>query len=328
MLEALGWIKNHARAQSALSAIPALEKCIEAHPDEIVRNQAAFTLGIVAETHKKPCPLALVKALFDDDEYVRQTAGCMADHFESFEPGCLETLLRCVESERVDVRVHAVSLLVAAGPKDKRVVAALKKALRDESFNVRNNARSALFRATDSLEEYLRYLIRLREEPDAMLDPVPKDKELRGRELSVRNLVLFAMVAFRVPEWSEKRPEELARLLMKFLDDRSPSMRRGAARVIACCAWKFADSADHDEAFRRFLPDEKVEVRDMKKSEPKKPSEKSKVALHLEKLKVRERLVQLRDTDADASVRAVCAEALESLNRGQQKKPNKEPSGS
>src|SRR5262249_15916840 len=77
---------------------------------------------------------------------------------------------------------------------------------------------------------------------------------------SGRGLGLIGTIGFVVAEWSEKRAEELARLLMRCLDDPSPFTRRGAARVIACSVWKPADDADHEAIRRMFLPSEKDDV--------------------------------------------------------------------
>jgi hypothetical protein len=286
-----------------MSGIPALEKCIREHANWAVRQEAVYALWRIAEVHKKPCPLVLVKAMLDDRELVRQSASIGASWFRSFEPQCVEVLLRCAESEHASVRSQALLSLARAAPKDKRVLAALEKGQKDERILVRHNTHVAIFHATDDLEQFLRYLVRLREDPEAMLAPRPKEKERRDRDEAHRWLSLI-MATVLLGDWSEERPAELAEALMKCLDDKSHVMRRGACRMIARAVW-----LDNETAKSKYLGE--TPRPDVKEA----PLKRSKTAVHLDKLKVRERLAELRDNDADASVRAAAREAIESLDK-------------
>src|SRR5206468_2372599 len=111
-------------------------------------------------------------------------------------------------------------------------------------------------------------------------------------------------------------PQQLARLFMKFLDDPSPIVRRGAARFVACSVCKLTEDSDpgYHEMILKFAPEAKIEPPETKKAGAKKPAERSKVALELEKLNVRARLTELRDRDSDPSVRDTVRTALEALN--------------
>src|SRR5262249_51523342 len=148
MFEALKGMRGNEKAPNAGSVLPGLEKFIPNEDDARTRNQAVYTLAVIALAHKRPCPVLLIKCIQDEDEQVRQTAGCFADQFRSFEPGSLEILLRCVESPTEQIRDSALMVLAYAGGKDKRVLAALEKAKADKSFGIRHNANAALFTAS------------------------------------------------------------------------------------------------------------------------------------------------------------------------------------
>ncbi len=93
-LEALRWLQKHAAATDAGLAVPVLERIIQNDPVARVRQEAAVTLFDVTRKRKRPCPLALVRAIFDPDADVRQDAAALAVQFTDFAPGTVELALR------------------------------------------------------------------------------------------------------------------------------------------------------------------------------------------------------------------------------------------
>jgi HEAT repeat protein len=285
-LGVLEWLYRNAKAANAGLAIPALEKAVRADPDDDVRCRAILALGWIAKYLNKPCPLAIIEALLDKDDGVVSYAG-IASNFRTFERGSVKVLLRCVQSEREMVRGNTILLLLAAGGKDKSVLEVIEKASQDKSFGVRHNAHVAMFKANDRLDDFLHWIIRVYERVDRPSDPERAEKEQTSRDLAILGM------AQRIVEWRDKRPEALSKALVKLLDDKSPPIRRGAARLIGPVYLK----NPHEET----------------------STEKSACAPHLEKLKAEERLQKLRDGDPDTSVRAAARLTLKQLKRVRQK---------
>jgi hypothetical protein len=308
-LEAIKWLCRHAEAKDAHLAISALEQCIRKDPEAKVRENAIEALGLITKERQEPCPLVIVEALLDKDIYVSQMANALAGLFTKYAPGSVEILLRCARSERATLREYSVSLLALAAGKDKRVLEAIRKATHDENFGVRHNAHCALFQANGNLEEFLAYFARLQDDPDGTLGQVDRNSEAGKQELLSRNLALISS-AMLIAEWSDKRAEELAPILLKMLASPSPVMRRCAARWIGASATK-VDLAISD--WKKLFEQPPKHVK------PQQPLQQSKVAIHLEKLKIRDRLRQLRDNDPDRTVRDTARWALEQFARVRQK---------
>jgi hypothetical protein len=235
-----------------------------------------------------------------------------------FEPGAVEILLRCARSADPHARADSLYLLARADLRDKRVLAAIENAKQDRTFEVRNAAHSAHFRVTGRLEEFLPYVIRVREDPEAVLSPLPVDSELRKQERMQRNLFMIGN-AVQLMEWSEKRPDELATALLKLLQDKTPLTRRGAANLIGAVALK-VELADP----RKQSPDwamhvlpyfESYSTHKTPGSAPKveRQTQRSAAAEALEKRKVRDRLSEMRDKDPDEQVRDAARIALTRL---------------
>jgi hypothetical protein len=245
--------------------------------------------------------------MLDKDELLSLLASNYVAAFNTFAPGSVDVLLRCAESKSVDIRSNCLDILARADGKDKRVLAALTKATQDKSFGVRHNAHCALFKANDNLKVFLAYLIRIQEDPDKALGEVDKKSERGKRELTTKNLAVLGSATMMI-EWSEERPEELAKALLELVGAQDPSMRHGATRCIGAVAAR--------------VDIKKVEVEKLSElfSEPVNPerlSEASRVTIHLEKLKVPERLRELRDKDPDTEVRDAARIALERLTKVQ-----------
>jgi len=320
----LRWLNANARAKNAGLALAALEKCIRSDPEMEVRRDAEMTLTTIARHLDKPCPLVLIEMLDDKEDEVRWMAGVDAALFKSFAPGSVDVLLRQVTSDKAEVRSTALFVLAHAGGKSQKVLDAIDKAKKDNVYDVRNSAHWARFTATDNLEEFLSYIIRTREDADAVLSPVPKDEEARKKDVSLRNLFIIG-ASVPLAEWSETRADELATILLKLLDDKAPLMRRGAASLIGVTVVKVEMAKEPlnplkpetlPDLSRYILPD-----KDAKPPKKDEPPQKSKVCLQLEKQKVEEKLRKLRDDDPDRSVRDAAAGALKRWALVNEKKP-------
>jgi hypothetical protein len=302
-LDALRWLQRHAAAKNAHLAVPALEKAIRADKEAKVRNEAVEARVSIARNRKDACPLAVVEALLDDDEAVRQTADLLAGQFKTFAAGSVEVLLRCAGSETGKGQLCLLHLARAAG-KDKRVLDAIEKATQDASFSVRHNAHVARFQANDNLEQFLTYLIRLQEDPDGVLGKVDPLSEEGKREIVTRNLTRIGATVLII-EWSENRADDLAAALKKLLGSPMPLLRRGAVRLVGACATK-VDPAD----LKKLLDLEPPPV-----VKPETRPQKSKAGVLFEKMKLDDVLRDLRKSDSDESVRRFADTALDRLDK-------------
>jgi hypothetical protein len=321
-LETLQWLQKHAAVKNAGLAIPALERTIRDDPVGKVRESAVLALSDVARKQKLPCPLALVQAIFDDEFSVRQDAAALITQFTAFAPGTVELAFRAAWSNDANVRSCGLHLLALAAPRDEKALAVIETAKNDRSFLVRHNSHCFKFQASDRLEEYLVWLIRLQED-DSVLDPVPNNEELRKQEECNRNLAIIAS-ARSILEWCDKRPDELAAALVQLLDHKSSVVRHGAVRLIGATAVK----TDPPNPKSGDVPLSKVPAFLFPKSgsgplqpgsQPKPRLEKSKVAPFLEKRKVRERLQKLSDSDPDRAVQGAALLTLDRFARLQEK---------
>jgi hypothetical protein len=325
-LRAAKWFNGKSFAKNIDLGVPALERCIRKDPDMECRREAVGSLAMIAKRLGRPCPLAVIESFLDKEDEPRWMAMANLGLFKTFEPGAVDVLLRAAESERPGVRSDSLLILAQAGPKDERGLRAIEKGKEDKTFQVRHTAHVAWFTATDRLPDYLDYVIRVREDAEAALRPVPPDPEAAQNEKAMRNLFILG-ATIRTIEWSEQRPDELATDLLKRLEDKSPLMRRGAANLIGAVAVKTElrdPKMDDMPWFKHILP--YVEQGDLFKTpgdpkdkkqkeieKKKEPPQPSRAALVLEKRGVRGRLVTLRDMDPDRSVRDAARIALERL---------------
>jgi hypothetical protein len=332
-LTTLQWINHHADQKNAVIAVPALERCIRDDPEGEVRQRAVAALAQLANRLGRPCPLAVIQALHDSVDEVRWEAAVWAGVFKKFAPGSATVLLRGVKADKADLRSSSLLLLARAAGNDPEALDAMDKAKKDKVFDVRNSAHLALFLAKNKLDEHLPYLIRVREDPDSVLTPIPEDPEVAKQERAQRNLCLLG-IATRVIEWSESRADELATVLMKLLGDDSAVMRRGAANLIAASAVKVELPAKREvnpldfaampkdgwsPSILPYVDPESAAKRGKDDRLAERPL-KSKVAHCLDKLKVEDRLRKLRDDDPDRSVRYAARRALERLAGLKEKK--------
>ncbi len=296
-LDAVRWLNRHSRADNAVLAIPALERCLRTDSEADVRLSAVESLVNIATNLKKPCPLAVVEAMLDKDETVSQAADALAGSFKQYEPGSLDVLLRYAQTNQGKLSGGLIHLARFAA-KEKRAFATIEAAMKEKSFSIRHNAHCAMHQATDNVREFLVYFIRLRDNPDAFLGDIDRHSEAGKREKTYINLAQIGGALLKI-EWSESRADDFASALMKLLDDPAPAIRRGAAQDIGASAAKI----DRTELDWFFEP--------KKRPESKDPPQKSNVAIKLAKLGVEARLRELRDRDPDETVRIAARFALE-----------------
>jgi hypothetical protein len=220
-LEALKWLNGQSGRKNAHLAVAALDRCIRMDSEADVRKAAVECLALIAQKRQEPCPLVIVEAMLDRDELVSQTADACAGLFRTYAPGCVAVLLQCASSENNDLRSQCLLHLARAGGKDRKALEAVEKAKHDRTFGIRHNAHCAMFQATDNLEEFLTYIVRLQEDHDGVLGKVDTSTEAGKRELVMKNLASLGS-AILVVEWSEKRPDELAPALLKLLAAHRP----------------------------------------------------------------------------------------------------------
>jgi hypothetical protein len=303
-LDALKWLTVYARAKNATLAVPALERCIRTDPEPSLRKWAVDVLATIAKTQSAPCPLALVEAMFDKDEEVRTIASAWLTMFKTYADGSVAVLMRGAESDNELQRGSCLLFLAQIDGKNKQVLAVIEKRKNDKHFSVRHDAHIAEFRATDDLERFVIYHIRLLHDPDGALPKIDKDTEVGKQEITYRNLARVGGAMQKI-DWSESRPDQYAQVLLKVLKNSSPLLRRGAVRDIGVTTRKVKLEPLN---LRDLLPDEQ-------KVEPDPLAEKSKVAIVLAKMKADQRLRELRDNDPDENVRAAARVALERWER-------------
>jgi hypothetical protein len=323
-LTALKWLADHPTAKHADLALPALESVLRKDGEVKIREEAAVALGTLVKRLGKPCPLALVEAVLDENVYVRQAAEAFGNRFTTYPPGAVSTLLRGVASEDAMIRTYCHGLLARAAPGDERVLAIIDAATHDKIFQVRHNAHCAKFLANNNLSEFLTWIVRLQEDEEGVFYPVPEDDVLRKDQKSVRNLALVG-TATQIVDWCETRPDELADALLQLLDNTSPLIRRGAARLIGAAVMKVNLSEPGKSENASLLNGLSYTFQDpewlKKHDESHSHSEKSKACISLEKRRVRNRLIKVSASDRDPLVRNAAEAALRRLALVQEKAP-------
>lgn len=232
------WLLSNFPSKHSPRAVPALEQliCKDAEPE--VRQKAVAALVQLVNRHDVPCPLGLIAALRDPVDEVRWEASILSGPYKKpLAPGVLDALIVATADERTDVRSICLIHLAQAAGKDVKARAAIAKAKEDKTFDVRNMAHSAWLLATDDLAAFLTYVIRVREEPKAVLDALAEGSEAAKLQQYQRNLFVLGSAA-RIADWTHERPDDLAAALIKLLDDKSATMRRGAADLIGVSARK------------------------------------------------------------------------------------------
>lgn len=317
-LAVAAWLRKNFSSKRAPSAIPALEKLIRDDPEADVRRQAASALFYLVNSHDVDCPLALITALRDPVDEVRWEVSVMTGPYKKrMAPATLDALIAAVGDDRTDVRANCVLLLAHAAGKDAKARAAIEKAKVDRTFDVRHTAYCAWYIATNDLADFLTYMIRVREEPDAVLNPLPEGSEEAKTQLCMKNLFVLGS-ATRIIEWRNDRPDDLAAALVKLLDDKSAAMRRGAAHLVGASARRVelkqfdprapigSGPNPLESLFPYIEPDAKLP-----KVAPAPPVLPSKAYGSLVNRKAVARLRYLATMDTDETVRSAARRSLE-----------------
>jgi hypothetical protein len=235
-LAAAKWLLANSDSEHAPRAIPALEKSARGDPASGVRRAAVAALVRIVNRHDVPCPLGLAAALRDPVDEVRWEASVLPGPFKRrLAPGALAALIAAVGDDRAGVRSNALIHLADAAGKDPKARAVIGKAMEDKDLEVRFTAHRAWFTATGDLAALLRYVVRVREEPAAVLSPLPAGSEGAKVQQSQRNLFVIGS-AVLIADWAEERPEDLAVALLALLGHESAAMRRGAADLMGVVA--------------------------------------------------------------------------------------------
>jgi hypothetical protein len=327
-IRALRWLNTNTNKNNAAQIIPIMEKCILEDPQWEIRQQSVRCLSQIVRKLEKPCPLTIVKALHDKEDFVRYEADLSINSFKTFEEGSIDIVLKGADAENAELRSSSLWILGRFWGKDKKVLETIEKAKQDKVLEVRETAHEAMFLAKGKLAEHIPYLIRIQEDPSSFLSPGPEDSEQGKQERSFRNMILLGN-AGRFIEWSHTRTDELAEVLFKLLENKSPIVRRGAANLIYDTAIHVDPPKRKDNpldfikepdgsSFESLLPylDPEAKAKPKKKEDPKK----SKVLLQLEKQKVKAVLEKLRDEDPDKSVQTAARLALERISSLNEKK--------
>lgn len=314
-LAALKWIQNHKAAKQSLDAVSILEKLVVNDSVPEVRESAVIALALICNQHKRPCPAVVIKAIRDKDEGVRSMAGAVAGLFRSeLLVERVDLLLEACEDERPDVRSTCVTLIAHAAPKDSRVLAAIEKGKADKAFEVRLNAHCAKHTVSNDLNEFLTYMVRIRAEPEKMLDPLPTDSEA-GKTQQCRCNLFVLSSAMSVASWSEDRPEELAKALLSLLDSKSAPIRREAIDLIGAAARHVDGGGGLPSPFSILLPFLDPDGK-FGQEPPKKLAERpmpSKAYSAFQLLKLESRLRSMMTTDSDPAVREAAKQTLNRL---------------
>ena len=110
---------------------------------------------------------------------------------------------------------------------------------------------------------------------------------------------------------------------MKFLEDKSHILRRGSANLIGIAVQPpiTKNGIDWSWAILPYQEPDKAGKTPKQDKSPTDPARKSKLLVPLVKLNVVQRLQQLRNHDAEPSVREAAGLALQRLAMVQEKKP-------
>jgi len=312
--EVAKWLRRNYPSEHSPRAIPALERLIAKDTDSGVRRNAVAALVLIVHRHDVSCPLGLIAALRDPVDEVRWEASVLSGPYKKrLAPGVLDALIAATTDDRVDVRSTCLLHLACAAGKDVKARAAIEKAKGDETFEVRHTAHSAWFTATDDMTAYLTYVIRVREEPKAVLNALAEGSEAAGLQQRQRNLFLIGSAA-RIGDWTEERPDDLAAALSQILDDKSPTMRRGAADLMGAAARKVEKRRDPLAEFGTSPLESLLPLNDPDRPPKAKPApapEPSKAYARLLERNADARLRDLATKDADESVRLAARRALE-----------------
>jgi hypothetical protein len=312
------WLQNNYRSEHAPRTISLLEELARKDPESTVRQTAVAALVHIAHRHDVPCPLGLILALRDPVDEVRWMASVLGGPYERrMAPGAFDALLAATADERAEVRSIALIHLSQAAGKDPKGRAVIEKAKADKNFDVRNSAHIAWFKVTDDMAEFLAYTIRVREEPQRVLNVLPEGSEEAKTQQYQRNMFILGS-ASRIADWNEDRPDALAVGLLKLLEDKSALIRRGAVDLMGNSAQRIEKVKTpegpfgtplHSNPFEAIFPYIETGT-PVPKEKPSPQPLPSKTYASLLARKADVRLYDLAAKDPDETVRASARQAL------------------
>jgi hypothetical protein len=311
-LDALRWIDLRLRSDQVDPVIPALSRCVKDDPEPEVRSRAIAVLARMERQGKRPCPVALIEAMLDKTDIVRWEAGVQVGLFPDLAPGAAPVLLRGTKSEDPDVRGNVLFPLGKAARKDPKLLPALRERTKDKDWFVRDCAHIALYRATEQIDDYLRYLARERAAAHKAWPPRKEESEEEKRLRARRNLLLIGGSVL-LSEWLQTRPKDLSGTLGRALEDEAASERSAAALLLADFAALYRDmkSTPRGERGKDRVPPPPVFPA---ANTPAEQAERAaRLADQMRELGVLGRLRKLADRDPDKEVRRAAAEALKEL---------------
>lgn len=137
-LDAHRWIGQYTASEAAQMAIPALRKAVVEEPDIDTRRQAIRNLWRICHDGNRPCPIEIVKTVYDGEALVRYEAMIGAELFEQFDDGSVEVMLQGTRHQDPFFRINSLLLLMAAAPSDARALEAMEAATRNPDCEVRH----------------------------------------------------------------------------------------------------------------------------------------------------------------------------------------------
>jgi HEAT repeat protein len=242
----------------ALRAVKALTAGCKDRDAEI-RSASVVALGLLVHRHNQRCPLVIVELMFDSDATVRTNAGGLVSIIDDLPPEGTALLYKNVNHTDPVIRSDVMTPLARADGRNPKVIKVLEKATRDADAGVRVNAVAGLWQATGDLSRLVPLWLRL-------LEDAPPGNPT-DRQGTLRQLGAIAG-ATKLRELGVANPKEIAAELVKSLTDKSPQMRRAAARSLGAMAGETAKArrvlrkAGVERALKPLLddPDESVQT--------------------------------------------------------------------
>jgi HEAT repeat protein len=204
--------------------------------DNDIRVAALNTLALIGMTTKGECPLVMVEAIFDKDEDVSSLAASLVGCYEKFPSEALPLLFRAMEHEDREVRQQIPSVLAKAARDDKRTVPALKKAIADKDWWVRSSAVGALFAATHDFDLVVPHWLLANENYQELTETLRATLTADQQSAQVDANNEASLAVQKMIYHGKKSPQEMGKCLIGLLSDKSPVIRRAAARTLGALA--------------------------------------------------------------------------------------------
>jgi HEAT repeat protein len=284
-LDAIERLHDESKSNGAEKAIPGLSICAK-DDDPVIRRRSLTALTMIAVHHKRPCPPPLVNALLDPDKDVRTVATNYVGAFDEYSHESLAVAYQALEQDDYNVRNSALEVIKIAGGKDKKALAAVKKALNDKNLMVRGNAQVAMWKLTGDHELKVRNLV------ERFVAPDPENIKPPISKFEITAIKLGKLGApYGLRDMSREQPREVAAMLIKLTKDKVPSIRMGAASMLGVC-FGFPDGYDEtdaDRAKRRLTADMGIQkaLQDLRNDSDENVRSSAKAAL--EQLKKKEK---------------------------------------